>query len=73
MHLFKLASDSEINRKYGPRVLGFVRRDLERSEGEEEGSLAHEGLLGLFADMKSKLTEGKSFQSSQAPQWTRKP
>lgn len=72
MHLFKLVSDSEINRKYGPRVLGFVRRDSERSGGEE-GSLVHEGLLGLFADMKSKLTEGKFFQLSQTPQWTRKP
>lgn len=73
MHLFKLASDSEINRKYCPRVLGFVRRDFEKSGGEEEGSLIHDGLPSLFADMKSKLTEVKFIQLSQTPQCKRKP
>lgn len=76
MHLFKLASDSEINRKYYPRVLGFVRKDFEKSGGEEEeeeGSLIHEGQMSVFADMISRLTKVKSIQLSQTPQCTRKP
>lgn len=72
MHLFKLASDSEINRKCCPRVLGFVRREFEKGGGEE-ASLIHEGLQSHFADTKSKLTEVKFIQLSQTPQCTRKP
>lgn len=69
MRLFKLASDSEINRKYCPRVHSFVRKDLEKSRGEEKERLNHEGLPRLFADVKSKLTEVMVIQLLQTSVW----